>query len=207
LNVTYDKAYPALISKIAPAPAGFRGYEISGFQPTAYGAEMMVFNCTDNLLALTEETGNYLRILGVTFTQSSTKTITVDDILARNSDAARATNVSSISKESSLYNRIRINRQKYGEKKFTLQSEYIQTTAAAEGILNWVIEKVSRERKNIGATVFPMPILQLGDLVSFEYKVFNNDAISDPTKQFVVYNVGYTKSGSETTMTVYVTEV
>lgn len=207
MNVSYDKAYPAMTAQIAPAPAGFRGFEVSGFQSTAYGAEFMVFNCTDNLLALTDETGNYLRILGITFTQDTTKTLSVDDLLGRDSRVATADNLGAVAKELSLYNRIRAHRMKYGEKKFSLQTGYVQSTGAAENLLHWIVEKTSRERKNVGTTIFPIPTLQLGDLVTFDYVRDQHNVISDPAKKFVVYNVVYEKSSNGATMTVHATEV
>ena len=207
MNVTYDKAYPAMTAQIAPAPAGFRGFEVSGFQSTAYGAEFMVFNCTDNILALSEDTGNYLRILGITFTQDSTKVLSVDDLLGRDSKMATADDLGAVAKELNLYNRIRAHRMKYGEKKFSLQTDYIQSTGAAENLLHWIVEKTSRERKNIGAAIFPIPTLQLGDLVTFDYVRDQHNVISDPTKKYVVYNVTYDKNADGTAMTVYATEV
>lgn len=207
MNVVYDQAFPALIAQLAPAPAGFRGYTVSGFSPTAYGAEFMVFNCTDNLLALSEDTGNYLRILGVTFTQNATHTVTIDELLERKSKVSNLVDVANVTESTSLYNRLRINRMRHGDKKISLQSDYIQTSASAEKTLTWIMEKVSRARKNIGATIFPMPILQLGDLVTFDYAIEGNDIIAAPDKQFVVYNVVYSRDNGDTGMTIYATEV
>ena len=206
MNVRYDQAYPALISQVAPAPAGFRGYEISGFLPSAYGAEFMVFNCTDNLLGFTEDTGNYLRILGVVFTQDSTSTITLDELLSRESDSSR-TDAATVQKKIDVYNRVRNNRYKFGERKFSIDGQYVQTTAAAEGLLYWVADKVTRPRINVGIEMFSVPIIQLGDIVSFDYKVLDKDAMIRPDAQYVVYNIAYSRSNGEVSMQVYVTEV
>lgn len=206
MNVKYDQAYPALISQIAPAPAGFRGYEISGFLPTAYGAEFMLFNCTDNLLALTESTGNYLRILGVVFTQNTTKTIELSDLLSRDADSSKSTNINDLEKIKSLRDYVAGNKAKFGEKKFTIETEYVQSTAAAEKLMHWIASKVTRPRQAIGVTIFPNSMIQLGDLVSFDFKIFNKDTI-DPNKQYVVYNINYQKSAGELTQNIYLVEV
>ena len=206
MNIRYDQAYPALIAQIAPTPAGFKGYTVSGFQPTAYGAEFMVFNCTDNLLSLSDETGNYLRILGVTFTQNATHTVTIDELLERKSNVANMVDVANVSENTNLYNRLRINRMRHGDKKVSLQSDFIQSSSSAESMLSWIMEKVSRPRKNIGVNIFPMPILQLGDLVSYDYAIGDNDVIAPADKQFVVYNITYEKDAGGSTMTVYTTE-
>ena len=206
MNVKYDQAFPALIAQIAPAPAGFRGYTISGFQPTAYGAEFMVFNCTDNLLSLNAETGNYLRILGVTFTQNATHTLTIDELLERKSNVANLVDVANVTENSNLYNRLRINRMRHGDKKLSLQSDFIQTSATAEKTLTWIMEKASRPRHNVGFEIFPTPTLQLGDLVTIDYKVKGHDVIAPADKQFVVYNVTYDKDSGGSKMTVFATE-
>lgn len=206
MNIKYDQAFPAIIAQIAPTPAGFKGYTVSGFQPTAYGAEFMVFNCTDNLLALSDETGNYLRILGVTFTQNATHTVTIDELLERKSNVANLVDVSNVTENTNLYNRLRISRMRHGDKKVTLQSDFIQSSTTAESMLSWIMEKVSRPRKNIGVSIFPMPILQLGDLVSYDYAIGENDVIAPAHKQFVVYNITYEKDAGGSTMTVYTTE-
>jgi len=44
-----------------------------------------VFNATDTALNLDETSGNYLRIQGITFTQQSSNTLTVDQYFNKNS--------------------------------------------------------------------------------------------------------------------------
>jgi hypothetical protein len=77
-NVRYDKAYPALYSKVSPTFNDRQGYLISGFRANPYGAEFLIFNVTDFALNLDETSGNYLRIQGITFTQQSSHDLTVD---------------------------------------------------------------------------------------------------------------------------------
>lgn len=207
MKVKYDQAFPSLITQIAPTPAGFKGYTVSGFQPNPYGADFMVFNCTDNLLALSEDTGNYLRLLGITFTQNTTHTVTIDELLERKSNVANLIEVGVVNESTSLYNRLRIDRLRHGDRKLSLQSDYIQSSAAAEKLLTWIMEKVSKPRKNIGLTIFPVPALQLGDLVSFKFAVDEKELIAPVSTQFVVYNIVYEKSATGNSMTVYVTEI
>ena len=87
-NIKYDKAYPALYARLAPVLNRTKGYTVSGFSAGAYGAEFMVFNCLDNLNSIDESTGQYLRINGITFTQDTTKTLTVDEHLRHLSDVS-----------------------------------------------------------------------------------------------------------------------
>jgi hypothetical protein len=47
-----------------------QGYVVSGYMPSAYRAEFLIFNATDTALSLDESSGNYLRIQGVTLLKS-----------------------------------------------------------------------------------------------------------------------------------------
>lgn len=207
-NIKYDKAYPALYAKIAPTLNRLKGYTVSGFYAGAYGAEFMVFNNLDNLCSLDTTTGNYLRIVGVTFTQSTTKTLTVDDYLKDTSYGADGqTIISDPNRKSELYDKVKMSRIQHGVREFAVSSDYIQTDDAANNMMKWIIEKVYRPRLNIGISIFQNPMIQLGDLVSIYYvDDDNNYVITDPNKQFVVYSINYTKSESDSSMTIYVTE-
>ena len=139
--------------------------------------------------------------------QSRYTTLEVDDLLDRKSKASNLVDISSIESNSSLYDRIRINRIQSGERKLSIESDYVQTSSAAENLVMWIMEKASRPRKNIGAEIFSMPVLQLGDLVTFDYEAKGNDLIADKNKQFVVYQITYAKEAEGTSMTIYATEV
>jgi hypothetical protein len=78
-NIKYDKAYPAFIAYIAPTFNKEKTYTVSGFRAGAYGAEFLIFNNTDKSIVLDETSGNYLRIIGITFTQNTSNVLTVDD--------------------------------------------------------------------------------------------------------------------------------
>lgn len=212
-NIKYDRAYPALYAQIAPTFNRLRGYTVSGFSASSYGAEFLIFNNTDTLLNLDETTGNYLRIFGITFTQDTTNKITVDDYYKKRgsfSDPELKGDVliSSPYKFTNEYDSIKTSRILYGKNEFTLDSEYIQDQDTAENILGWVIQKNLRPRKAIGLQIFPMSTLQIGDLVNINYKDDENiDVISSPETRFVVYNIEYAKAAEGPTMTVYLSEV
>ena len=61
-DVRYDRAYPALYARLAPTLNRLKTYSSSGFYAGAYGADFLVFNCTDSLINLDPTTGNFLRI-------------------------------------------------------------------------------------------------------------------------------------------------
>jgi hypothetical protein len=212
-NIKYDRAYPALYAKIAPTFTRLKGYTVSGFAADSYGAEFLVFNNTDTILNLDETTGNYLRILGVTFTQDTTNTITVDDYLEKRGNLADPeivgdSVVTSPFRFTEQFEKIKISRLLYGKNEFVLNSPYIQDQDTAENILDWLIDKNLRPRKAVGLSLFPNATLQLGDIVNINYK--NNeglDVISSEETRFVVYNIIYEKSSEGPSMIAYLSEV
>jgi hypothetical protein len=212
-SIRYDKAYPALYAKISDTFNKMKGYTVSGFVPTAYGAEFLVFNNTDSVLNLDETSGNYLRIQGVTFTQSSDKELTVDDYFERVSsfsdpDIVEDGTIFSPVRARQSFLDIKNSRTTYGRKEFSISSPYIQSQDEANNLMGWIISKIMKERKSVGIKVFAMPIIQLGDIVSIDYT--SNDSIEQISlsdNRFVVYNIEYSRDDSGPSMSVYLSEV
>jgi hypothetical protein len=211
-NIKYDKAFPALYAQISPTPSTIKGYVISGFQADSYGAEFLVFNATDSALNLDETSGNYLRIQGITFTQDTTYTLSVDDYFNKKSSFAEQDNLDNNTIRSSLfaiqnYNYIKQSRLNHGTNSFSLETPYIQNSSDAENLLGWIIEKSMKPKKMVGVNIFASPVLQLGDLVEIDYNKDGVDIISSPTIQFVIYNIEYIRKNTGPEMTVYLAEV
>ena len=212
-NIKYDRAYPALSAKIAPTFNRVKGYTVSGFTADSYGAEFLVFNNTDTILNLDEKTGNYLRILGIAFTQNTTNSLTVDDYLKKRGNLSDPELKGSDVIQSPFrfieqYEKVKQSRILYGKNDFSLESLYIQDQETAEDVLGWIIEKNIRPRKSVGLKIFSMPILQLGDIVNINYKDNDGiDLVSPLSTKYVVYNINYGKSVAGPEMTVYLSEV
>lgn len=211
-NVKYDKAYPALYAKIAPTFNSIKGYTVSGFHGGSYGAEFLVFNNTDFTLNLDETTGNYLRILGITFTQASQNDYTVDDYFSKKSDFSNpeisASNLieSPIKAKQDFYD-IKTSRSMYGKNEFNLDARYIQSKDAATEMMSWIISKVMKPRKSIGIKLFANPSIQLGDIVKIDYSKDNVSQLASSATRFIVYNIEYSKTSDGPDMTVYLSEV
>lgn len=212
-NIKYDRAYPAFYARIAPTFNRIRGYTVSGFTADSYGAEFLVFNNTDTVLTLDDKSSNYLKIQGITFTQDTTNSITVDNYLKQKGDLTdpefkKDGSVVSPLRFIEASEQVRLSRIQYGKNEFTLQSNYIQDADTAENVLGWIIEKSIRPRKLVGLNIFSNPTLQLGDIVSIKYSNAEGvNLINDESKRYVVYNIGYTKSVDGPDMSVYLSEV
>jgi hypothetical protein len=213
LNIKYDRSFPALYARLMKTFNKLKGYAVSGFYAGSYGADFLIFNCQDTSINLDDTTGNFLRIQGITFTQNTTKTLTVDDYYAKLSNFSNpitrfdGTLVSPFI-EKEQYDRILNSRSKYGSSDFTLESEYIQSDDAAEDILGWTINKISEPKLLVGINTFGTFNLQLGDILNINYK--NNDGIdviSPPGKRYVVYNMEYNKGLEDSSIILYLVEV
>lgn len=212
-NIRYDKAYPALSAQLSPTFNRIKGYTTSGFIASAYGAEFMIFNATDTALSLDETSGNYLRIQGVTFTQESQYDLTVDEYFSKKSDQSNPTFagdqlVSYPLRSKKDYQDIKVSRLTHGKKEFVLDAPYIQSHDDAENMMGWMISKIMKPRRSVGLNVFAMPTLQLGDIVTIDYK--DEDGVpqaANPSSRFVVYQIDYSKSVGGPEMTVFLSEV
>jgi hypothetical protein len=197
-NIKYDKAYPAFIAKLAPTFNNEKTYATSGFFASSYGAEFLIFNSTDKAIVLEESSGNYLRILGITFTQNTSQVLTVDDYFRERSnfsDPVVSNNIL-VSPERSLrvYENIRNSRSKYGKKSFSLESPYIQDEDTAKNIMDWIINKTMRKRMLVDLEVFGASHLQLGDIVSINYKFPKGYSFVDEFKKFVIHEISYRRT-------------
>jgi len=212
-DVRYDRAYPALYARLAPTFNRIKGYAVSGFRANSYGAEFLIFNVTDSFLNLDSTSGNYLRILGVTFTQDTTHELSVDEYFKKKSNLSDpefqgdSTTISSLV-ERSRYDEIKLSRLIYGKNEFSLESPYIQTQDDAEELLGWIINKTKDPKKTIGINMFAIPTLQIGDIVTVDYKDNNDlDLVTPDDTRFVIYNIEYVRNTEGPSMTVYLVEV
>ena len=204
-NVKYDKAYPAFLAFLAPTFNSERTYTASGFRAGSYGAEFLIFNNTDKAIVLDETSGSYLRIIGVTFTQNTSGVLTVDDYykdLSNFSDPV-VVNGTIVSPQTSdkIYQNVKLSRSKYGDRSFTLESPYIQSHDQARDIMEWMTKKTIRPRKNVYIETFGTPHIQLGDLLTINYRFpeQNNKQgtlFVEPDKKFIVTEIFYSRSAS-----------
>jgi hypothetical protein len=96
----------------------------------------------------------------------------------------------------------------YGKNDFTIDSIYIQTPDDAEALMGWIINKIMHPKKSIGANLFSIPTLQLGDIVTIDYKDSTGlDLVSSNLTRFVVYNIEYSRGSDGPSMTAYLSEV
>ena len=210
-NIKYDLAYPSFYSKIAKTFTTDRGYTVSKFYGGAYEAEFLVFNSADKAIVLDETTGNYLRILGITFTQNTTQTLSVDKYfnkLSNFSDPSYQGNeITSPNISLQKYNNIKASRSKYGSREFSLESMYIQSEDAANNLMGWVIDKTMKPRRQLTINTFPMPQIQLGDIVTIDYTMPGDIEYVDVSTRFIVQDISYSRAPDGPNQSIKVVEI
>lgn len=210
-NVQYDKAYPALYSRIVPNVSKIKTYTVSSYYGSPYNAEFLVFNTTDTVISLETDNAGALQIQGITFTQEANNELTVDDFYSKKSDLSnpiveQGIVVSSPFSVRERYEDIKSSRTTYGRNEFTIEAPYIQSRDTANSLMKWISDRIMKPRKSVGVEVFSMPIIQLGDIVQVDYV---SDEVAQVTgaSRFVVYQIDYKRQASKTDMTVYLSEV
>jgi hypothetical protein len=212
LKIRYDR-YPALYATIAKTFSNSRGYTISGFSAGAYGAEFLIFNATNSILSIDSSSSEYLRILGITFTQESEKQLTVDEYFSKKSDFSNpaivdGNLVSYPQKAKEIYQDIKNSRTTYGRKEFAINPVYVQTQDDANSLMSWMVEKVMKPKKSLGVKLFGALNLQLGDIVKVDYQDADEvDLAVSSDSRFVVYNIEYSNSGNGPELTAFLSEV
>jgi hypothetical protein len=207
-NVKFDKAYPALTSLMSPVSASLGGYVIAGYNSTPYRAEFLIFNTTDFVLDLgaNKDYLDNVSITGVTFTQEAAKDLTVDEFLTDKSNYTNQVNYNPVEYKN-RYTDIKNNRLLYGTKSFVIDSPYIQNADLAQSLMNFIINRVSKPRKAVGVRMFGMPIIQLGDIVSFSYDTAKTLPNTVSGNNFVVYASEYERQTDGPSTVLYLSEV
>jgi len=74
--------------------------------------------------------------------------------------------------------------------------------------MGWVINKVMSPKKSVGVKIFATPTIQLGDIVTIDYKDSDGlDLVALTNDRFVVYNIEYSRNSNGPDMTIYLNEV
>jgi hypothetical protein len=210
-NIKYDQAYPALKAKIIPPFNAEKTYVISGFIPSAYGAEFLIFNSTDKAINLGDNSANKIMIAGITFTQNISNVLTVDDYFREISNLAdpfvKNNQIKSPERADIVYEDIKNSRSLYGSKSFSLNSPYIQNEDSAIDLMSWIVNKTLKPRKILEIDTFATPHLQLGDIVKIDYTLPDGVKYVEEDKRFVVITIRYRRDVSGVGSSIRLVEV
>lgn len=178
---------PTLISLSNVNP----NYYVSDFQPSSFGASFWLYNTGSGPIQIDESAQTPLYISAFSLkninpgTVQSSKLVEKEEYDKQDND------------------RYTINRNVYGKQEIMLSGDFINNLEQAKSLATWITDNLSEERKSISLSIFPNPILELGDKVGLLYsdKMYN-----DLTKTYTISSISHTISNSGPTMNIEIRE-
>lgn len=183
----YPSLNPALISLSDVNP----NYFVSEFQPSSFGASFWLYNTGSGPIQIDEAAQTPLWISAFALKNISPGTVQSSKLIEKEEYAKE---------DNDIYT---INRNVYGKQEIMLSGEFINNLEQAKSLATWVTDNLSTERKSISLSIFPNPILELGDKVGLLYsdKLYN-----DSTKTYTISSISHTISNSGPTMNIEIRE-
>lgn len=189
--------YPAYTSAIIDISKINGSYMVKKYQPTPFGAKLIVANTSPGPILLTQESNNPLYIVAVAIEELSSGVVTMEDSYDKIDELKRK-----------IVNREE-NKAIYGTQTFSVDSQFMQSLAQARGLMRWIIRYCNRPRIQINMEIFANPLLELGDKVKVYDKSrgYNEDNARFGNKTFVISSINYSTTESGPTMNVDLVEV
>jgi hypothetical protein len=183
----YASLNPNLISLSDVNP----NYFVSEFQPSSFGASFWLYNTGSGPIQIDEAAQTPLWISAFALKNINPGTVQSSKLIEKEEFA----------KEDN--DRYTINRNVYGKQEIMLSGEFINNLEQAKSLATWITDNLSKERKSITLSIFPNPILELGDKVGLLYsdKLYN-----DSTKTYTISSISHTISNAGPTMNIEIRE-
>lgn len=189
--------FPAYTSAIIDVSKISGQYMVKKYNPTSFGARMIVANTSPSPIILSEQSNTPLYIIGVAMEELSTGVITMEDYYDKIDEKKRRV----VDNEK--------NKALFGTQSFSIDSQYMQTIAQSKDMMRWITRYCSRPRVQLSMEIFSNPLLELGDKVKvydksrgyYEQNEFYGN------KTFTVSAINYSVSESGPSMNVEIIEV
>jgi len=169
-------------------------YFIKDFVGTSWGASFWIYNTARNIVPIGQGADFPIFISGFPLRKINQGTVSIGDHLLDND-----INVAN--------NELEVNRRLYGDSSVNISGEYISNYSVAQDLAEWVARYASKEKIQIDASIFPNPLLQLGDKIKVFYKArgYTNSQIGDKT--YVLSGIDYSINESGIQMSVSLREM
>jgi hypothetical protein len=183
--------YPSLNASLISLSDVNPNYFVSEFQPSSFGASFWLYNTASGPIQIDESSQTPLWISAFSLKNINPGTVQSSKLVEKEEYA----------KEDN--DRYTINRNIYGKQEIMLSGEFINNLEQARSLATWISDNLSKERKSITLSIFPNPILELGDKVGLLYsdKLYN-----DSTKTYTISSISHTISNSGPTMNIEIRE-
>lgn len=176
------------MSKVSP------DYFIKDFKGTSWGASFWIYNTARNIVPIGQGSDFPIFISGFPLRKVSQGTVDIGEHLI-------------IEDEDTPNNELEINRRLYGDQSVNISGEYLNNYNVAKDLAEWIARYASKEKIQIDASIFPNPLLQLGDKIKVFYKArgYTDSQIGDKT--YVLSEIDYTVNESGIQMSVSLREM
>ena len=187
-NVRYQQS--ALKPQLLSLSGINTNYYVSDFETSSNGATFWLYNTSNGPIKLDDSTGTPLSITGYMLKQVNPSSVQSSKLLERE-DYSKA-----------LDDEYELNRKIYGKQELQLSGEFINNRAQAEKLAKWIATKLKKERKTLNLSIFPNPLLKLGDKigVSYEDKYYNG------TESYTITSINHSISNTGPTMNIELKE-
>jgi hypothetical protein len=166
-------------------------YFVSEFQPSSFGSSFWLYNTGSGPIQIDESSQTPLWISAFALKNINPGTVQSSKLVEKEEYA----------KEDN--DRYTINRNNYGKQEIMLSGEFINNLEQAKSLATWISDNLSKERKSITLSIFPNPILELGDKVGLLYsdKLYN-----DSTKTYTISSISHSVSNAGPSMSIEIRE-
>jgi hypothetical protein len=166
-------------------------YFVSEFQPSSFGASFWLYNTGSSAIQIDEASQTPLWISAFSLKNINPGTVQSSKLIEKEEFA----------KEDN--DRYTINRNVYGKQEIMLSGDFINNLEQARSLATWITDNLSEERKSISLSIFPNPILELGDKVGLLYsdKLYN-----DSTKTYTITSISHSISNTGPAMNIEIRE-
>lgn len=170
-------------------------YMIKEFKSTSYGASFWIYNMSSSYLTVGNSSRHPLFISGVVLTELSKSKIELGSFL-ENKDYTEI-----------VADQFEINKRIYGEQSINISGKFVIGKQYAEDLAVWIAKNASKEKIEIAASIFPNPLLQLGDKVKVFYKDRGYSLSQTEDKLFSLSEINYSINENGATMNTLLREM
>lgn len=187
---------PAISAQLISLSGLNPDYNVVDFSSSSYGADFWVFNTSRSTIALSADSNTSISISGTAINSLNPGEVTLDNYIKNR-----------VGEDNEAVNILERNKNKYGINSVSLSAEYLNSPKQAEQTLSWIFEHSNKEKKEISVTMFPNPLLEIGDKVRVYYSDIdiNIDSIGDAV--YYITSIRYSVSDNGPTMEVVFREI
>lgn len=185
---------PAFSTKLIELSRVNPDYFIKEFKSTSWGASFWVYNSSRSMVWLGNGTLFPLFISGIVLKKMSGGTVSIEESITKSLD-------------DESQDIVEMNKRLYGEQSLNISAEYLNNYDEAAALADWIAKYSSLEKREISATIFPNPLLQLGDKIKVVYKSRGHSYNDIGDKTYVLAEIDYNVSDTGISMDVVLREM